>query len=491
MTGQGPTPGYGDQWQPQHGGWQYGQPPQQQPPQQSGGDWYYGQQPQQPVQQGGYTAPYPQQGQWAYGSGGPQQPGMPPGAPQQPPRRGRRGIVITVVVAVVALLAGGGTWFAISRMGSSGADSPTAAAEMLVSTLEDEDLVGALETLPPGEAELLVDTVESDTSELARLGLFESGADADSLGGAVDVSTENLSFDEAEQQRVNDHLTIATLSEGKMTFSADPDDLPFSDELRDAVTSGGGIDETADTETETVDAAQLLRAGNPIRIATVKVDGDWYPSLAYTIADYTLRDAGESWPDESIPARGADSPEAAVKDMINASTEQNTERVIELLPPDVMGALHDAGPALLGVVDPTAPSDAELVDLDTKTSNVSGGTRVELVSAKVRGPAGMTMSIRRDDDCFEVTMADHTERICADDFADLMDTGNEFGGSPEAAEAQTNAVRGFFENGISVVTTEVDGKHYVAPVRTVNDLLLTAAQGLDADDIEQLFELDG
>src|SRR5699024_8080508 len=206
MTGPGQSPGYGDEWQ-QQGGWQYGQPPQQggwqygQPPQQGG--WQYG----QPPQPGGYQGMYQQQGQWGY---------SPHAAPPQEPRnRGKRWLVVAAVVAVVALVGGGGTWFAVSQLQSSGADSPTAAAEMLVSSVEDGDLVGALETLPPAEAELVVDTVKNYTSELGRLGLFESGTDADRLGDSVKVELSNLSFDESAQEQINDHLTIVPLTEGK------------------------------------------------------------------------------------------------------------------------------------------------------------------------------------------------------------------------------------------------------------------------------------
>src|SRR5699024_6243303 len=91
-------------------------------------------------------------------------------------------------------------------------------------------------------------------------------------------------------------------------ITADPEDVPFTDEFFDAITDGEFSKGNAETQTTTVDAEELQRTGTPIRVATVNVDGDWYPSMMYTIADYALRDAGKSWPDESIPARGADSP---------------------------------------------------------------------------------------------------------------------------------------------------------------------------------------
>src|SRR5699024_8943663 len=256
MTGPG-QPGYGDQWQPpQQGGWQYGQPPQQ-------GGWQYG----QPPQQAGWPSMYPHQGQGGYA---PQ-----PGTPQQPRHRGKRWIVVAVVVAVLAVLGVGGTWFAVSQLSSSGADSPTAAAETLVSSIEDGDLIGALETLPPAEAELVVDTEKDYTSELGRLGLLESGTDAESLGDSDQVELAKPGFDESAQKKINDHLTIVPMTAGKLTFTADPQKLPFTDEMFDAMADGRSKAE-ADTATSTVDAAELRRDGTPIRVATVKVDGGWY-----------------------------------------------------------------------------------------------------------------------------------------------------------------------------------------------------------------------
>src|SRR5699024_8251289 len=348
---------------------------------------------------------YQQQGQWGY---------SPHAAPPQEPRnRGKRWLVVAAVVAVVALVGGGGTWFAVSQLQSSGADSPTAAAEMLVSSVEDGDLVGALETLPPAEAELVVDTVKNYTSELGRLGLFESGTDADRLGDSVKVELSNLSFDESAQEQINDHLTIVPLTEGKLTFTAEPQDLPFTDEVVAAIPDRQRQEEA---ETATVDAAELRRDGTPIRVATVKVDGGWHPSMMYTIADYALRSSGQSWPEEPIPARGADSPEAALKEFVRASVSQDVTRAVELLAPDTMGAYHDVGRVLVDQVSTTSAPNVKIVDIGTETSDASAGTRVEIVSLKLRAPSGIAFTIRRDGACYHVEARNDEQRVCADEF---------------------------------------------------------------------------
>ena len=489
MTGPGQPPGYGDQWQ-QQGGWQYGQPPQQggwqygQPPQQGG--WQYGQPPQQggwqygqPPQQAGWPSMYPHQGQGGYA---PQ-----PGTPQQPRHRGKRWIVVAVVVAVLAVLGVGGTWFAVSQLGSSGADSPTAAAETLVSSVEDGDLIGALETLPPAEAELVVDTVKGYTAELGRLGLFESGTDAESLGDSVQVELSNAAFDESAQEKINDHLTIVPMTAGKLTFTADPQKLPFTDEMFDAMADGRSKAE-ADTATSTVDAAELRRDGTPIRVATVKVDGGWHPSMMYTLADYALRSSGKSWPEEPIPARGTDSPEAAVKEFVKAGISQDVTRIVELLPPDTMGAYHDVGPALLDMVNTTRAPNVTILDIGTETSDAQAGTRVELDSLKLRAPSGIAFTIRRDGSCYRVEARQEQQRVCADEFLGQTGLLEELGANRAAVNVLRDVFRGVFERGVGVITTEVDDKHYVAPVRTMNDTLLGMSESLDPADIKELIE---
>src|SRR5699024_5997686 len=176
--------------------------------------------------------------------------------------------------------------------------------------------------------------------------------------------------------------------------------VPFTDEFFDAITDGEFSKGNAETQTTTVDADELRRMGTPIRVATVNVDGDWYPSMTYTIADYALRDAGKSWPDESIPARGADSPDEAVRDVVDAVAAQDAERFVELLPPDVMRVYHDAGPLLLADATPGQVSEVEILDLDTETSDVSGGTRVEVVAVDLRTPDGIEFTVRKDDECY-------------------------------------------------------------------------------------------
>ncbi|MFD2395876.1 hypothetical protein ACFSVJ_01770 [Prauserella oleivorans] len=298
------TPGPGDQWpNPQQGGYpppggQYGNQPYGGPPPQPGGY------PQQGYPQQYAPTNYQQPPGAAY-----QQPG---GVAVPPPPggggRSKRGLIIGLVVALVVAAGGVASYFAFWQRDSAaaGAATPTDAALNLANSFGDGDLVGMLSTLAPAEAALLTDPLKDSTTELKRLGILTEGADPSNFGG-ISLTTENLTFDEQGAEQINDHLTITKLTGGKVTLGADLANLPIADEYRDAMLAEAGGAATGGSQT--IDIGQVVReTGEPIRIATVKVGDEWYPSLFYTIADNALHEEGEQWPSQPIPANGAASP---------------------------------------------------------------------------------------------------------------------------------------------------------------------------------------
>ncbi|GAB3574684.1 hypothetical protein GCM10027445_35950 [Amycolatopsis endophytica] len=456
------------------------------PPQ--GGHWPQQQNPQYPQQPYGQPQdgqqPYgqPQYGQqpWEYPQTQPQ--GFQQ-LPPQPPRTKRRGLIIGLVVALVVVLGGGGTWFALSQRDSvaSGAATPTEAAQNLATALGGNDVVGVVSALAPAEAKLLTEPIGQTTDELKRLGILDSAADPEALTG-LQVKAENLVFDEAAAEQVNDHLTITKLTGGTLTVTADPSKLPLAQKLRDLMPSGQG------PQTETIDIAEEVRdQGEPIRIATVQVDGEWYPSLLYTIADYALRDENEPWPTTSIPARGANSSTDAVKQLVQAALDEDLTRVIELLPPDEMAVLHDAGPALVAAADEDSePSGAKLLDLRADTSAVPGGTRNTITYVEFEDPSGEKYTVTKDGDCYEATGEGQTRRLCGDFVVESLEDEVGSGAPEEVVRVLENLSRGVLEQGLGVITTESGGLHYVSPLRTFNELGLTVLRSLNPEDITTL-----
>ncbi|QFU90699.1 flagellar basal body protein FliL [Amycolatopsis sp. YIM 10] len=506
------SPGQGGQWPQQGGeGQQGGQeyPQQQYPPTaqqyypQTGEQQYYapqtGEQPyqqqpystgqQQYAQQGQYQQQYSQEQYYAQqqASGGyPVQPDGAPGGPGTPKRK--KGLIIGLVIALVVAVGGGVTWFALAQSSSGGADTPTLAAQNLANTISSGDVVGLLGTLAPAEASLFTDPIEEAAAELKRLEIIRPEADPKALSG-MEIKTEGLVFDESQQQQVNDHLTITKLTGGKITVTADFTKIPLTKDFLEATLDADDL--PSGPETETIDIAEEVRKnkGEPVRIATVKVDDAWYPSLLYTIADYALLEEKTEWPAQGIAANGAGSSTDAVKELLQAALDADIKRVIELLPPDEMGALQDAGPAILEAAGKEKPSGAKVLKLETESSNVGGGTRATLTALELQGPDGEDFKLSKDNDCYSVTMEGRTERMCASELADLVESESDSSMPPAVRQALTSLGTGILKQGVGVITTEVSGKHYVSPIRTLNEQGMTILRSLKPEDIKALLEL--
>ena len=486
-------PGSGGQWQPNDPNQPGGNPfpaqpgyPQQGYPQ-SNPQGY----PQQGYpQQGGYQQPgYPQQPTQGYQTppGGAPQPGLGYGqqpnfgglgAPQPPKRR--RGPIIGAIAAVLVVAVGVATTFFVLNRSSkddAGKANPTEAATNLVNSLSQGDVLGVLESLTPAESSLLVDFNAKSTDRLKELKVYKEDADPNKLHGAS-IEAKNLKYDEKNAEKVNDHLTITKLVGGTVSLHADVNELPLTEEFMDAAFPDGVNSKPTD---EQVDVAEIVReTGEPIRIATVNVDGKWYPSLFYTVADYALQDADKEWPNESIPNNGADDAEGAVKEMVQAAINSDMERVIELLPPDEMGALHDSGPALLEEMGTPPPSGVEVTKLETETTDAeSGGMKVMLSEIEVVAE-GQTYKVKKDGDCYSAEGEGQTQQICASELGEQM--GGTGSLSPDMQQALTNLASGLMKN-TGVVATEYDGKWYVSPLRTYTELGLSAISDLTPEDV--------
>ncbi|GAA4004142.1 hypothetical protein GCM10022247_26410 [Allokutzneria multivorans] len=414
------------------------------------------------------------------------QPGLSQPGLSQPPKRGT-GKVVGIIVAVLALIAAGVTAvFAFS----GGGNTPTAAATRLVEALSRGDIPGMMASLAPAESKLSVDYTVASMNELKRLEVMKPDANPDQISG-LEFTAEGLRFDEKAEEQLNDHVAVSKLVEGKITITSDTAKLPLAEKFVDLAFPGGRIDER---RTITLDVADLVQQiGGPVRIASVKVDGTWYASMFYTIADNILALEEIAWPKEPIPAVGAADAESAVKDLVQALLTGNPRRAFELLPPDEMGVLHDLGPLLVSEVQAGETEfGTKIVELKTTRKDVNGGTRIGLESAVVE-VNGQRRTVRRAGDCYEVQQEQGpVEKTCAKDIvaeftADAEANFQRTTGQPMPQQLKDFAeriVRNFFDAG--VMTTQVGGKHYVSPVRTFAELMLTVLRSLEPKDIEEL-----
>jgi hypothetical protein len=474
-----PPPGWpsGQPQDPQYGGWQ--------PPPPAPGGWSA---PQQPGPPAGWPQT-PQQpgdaGRW------PQQPGQDPawGAlPPAPPKSQSRGKLIASAAVVVAIVAGGAvTYVALSDSNSTGAGSPKAAVQSVITDLNQSDLIGVLDDLAPGERAALANPALDEINQLKRLKMLQPSADPKNLSG-VTFAAKDLTFND-KTVSINDHVRIVELTGGTLDLGGDATKVPFTKEFLDAAFPHGLPPESKGSSH--VDIAKEIRANGqgPVRIATQRVGGKWYPSIFYTAADAAAKKAVPTASD-AIPAAGASSPQEAVNRMVKALMQADPRSAIALLSPDEDAVMHDYGGLFLKRSGSYDRPDFTIKELNTTAHAVSGGaTRVLLSSVTVASNNGDETTLRVDGSCIEVSAKGDHKRMCTSDFVtEIINSVGGFGVPVNVTTAQRQALADLLGGltKIGIDTTQSGGQWYVNPVRSYLDVSGSILSGLKDNDLLEL-----
>ena len=179
--------------------------------------------------------------------------------------------------------------FAITRISgdgeaSGGADSPEAAAELLLDAIDDEDALGAVDVLLPGERETFREPMQRLVTQLTEWDVLSD----DNLSGisGVDFTVTDRAV-EATETNVDDivNLTVSASVASKVDGEA----LPIGTWLREQIGEDeiAGIDEETDAEP------------GSFPVTAVEQDGRWYLSLFYTAAEQARAET-----DHDVPERG-------------------------------------------------------------------------------------------------------------------------------------------------------------------------------------------
>jgi hypothetical protein len=451
-------------------------------------------QPHQPYQQPSqpYPPQQPQYGQPQYGQpqyGQQQQYGASPEYPQPAPAKPKgRGKLIAGVAALVVLAGGGVATYAAfsdSSDNQAGASSPKAAVQKLVADLNNSDLLGVLDDLAPAEKRALADPIREDISTLKRLHVLSTSADPNKVS-AVQFHASGVSYAD-KTVTVNDAVQVVTITGGTLRVSADASKIPLTSQFLHAAFPGGA---PSGTSTATTDLGTLAEhGGQPLQVAAQKVDGRWYPSLFYTIAQNAAAaaHAGAPSPSDRIAAAGAATPEDAAKGLLLAATKGDWRHVIELTSPTEMAVLHDYGSLLLQNAPSTGSTGFTIDDVRFTSKDISGGKR--LTATSLSGQAGgQQFSVTVDGDCYQVTIGGEQRKLCG---SDLIGQIAAMTGRGELTAAQrtalTHLVQGVTQLGVDV--SQSGGTWYIDPVRTVADEFGTALASLHGNDLLDLITL--
>jgi len=385
---------------------------------------------------------------------------------------------LALAVAIVGLL-GGAAFGALSVAGDH--NSPDDAVRQLLSSAHNHDLLGVLESIDPAERDALRQPIMNLTGELKRLKILSSGADLSNLGGF------DLTFDKVAlgDEHLSDDLTAVTFKGGTVTATVDPSKFPLGDFVKTIPGLQG-----AGPHTITSPLAAGDMADKPL--VTIRKDDHWYVSFGYSIAEAGRHSTHKALPSfgHGVEAAGAPTAEDAVRQFIVAGANLDLGRLIQLMPPDEMAALHDYAPLFLPDAQKAA---AELhkhfsvemgkIDLTTQGSGDESLVKIARLAFSGRAPDGSVF--KYDGDCLSLTTRGRTQKFCKADLQRIRDQllkNPAF--APLAKLTNSHADLGF-------VTVRRDGKWYLSPVRTVLDDATALTKVLQPSDLDAFKNLIG
>lgn len=438
--------------------------------------------PPPPSTPGGFAPP---------GLEGPRPPfGESPTAPVEatPPRSARlTGKVVAAAIGAVAIVGAGA--FAVSRIsgdgaGSGGADSPEAAADLLLDALDDEDALGAVDVLLPGERETFREPMQRFVTRLADWDVL-SDDNLSGIGG-IDITVTDRDV-QVEETNVDDIVNLTVSA--SLASKVDGEALPIGDWLREQI----GDDEIAqiDEESEPTDGT--------FPVTAVQKDGRWYLSLFYTAAEQARLQTDFEIPAAGIEPQGGETPEAAMDDFLGAVTDLDLEGMVATLNPNEFEALQRYGPLFIDdaqdeIDDGLRESDVS-IDLRDTTYEVTGSgakRSVAITGFSVEISAeGDTLSGRLEDGCFIGRVPGQEEEVntctLTDELENELDL-DDMVEDPQAVEDAIADVQAAFEDyeNPGLIVQQVDGRWYLSPMATMSDNVLAVMEALSRDEIDDL-----
>ena len=397
---------------------------------------------------------------------------------------GRRSnwMVASAVVAVLAVVAAG--VFAITNLRASttgGSQNPADLGTELLNAFENEDVLGVIDVLVPGEREVLGEPFVDLVSELQRLDVLSDTDLSDIAGLDIELSDEVV---RTRATNVDDIINISLSAD--VLVSIDGAELPIGD----LVTDNMPDDMLAELRGSRVTQSDEL----DLTLTAVLEDGRWYFSLLHTIAELARSDFSDEIgiPFEGVGFDGAESPEAAVDQILDRIEALDLTGIIRSLDPYEAAALQRYAPLFL------EDSEAALaeVPLDWKITERSvrivgsGDRRTALVDGLgVEGSFdGSPFSVSADGDCFTAEIDGNRIDQCAD-AGSISDVEDVFGDAPEVMhliEVVQSAFVGVEPIGIELRSR--NGEWFVSPVASFTGGMLKMLRALDRQELDSIIE---
>ncbi|NND76321.1 MAG: hypothetical protein HKN44_15080 [Ilumatobacter sp.] len=389
--------------------------------------------------------------------------------------------VVGIVVAVLALGIAG--VFAVSRIGGGnegGAGSPAEVGTALMASIEQEDVLGMIDLLLPGERDALREPLIDTISELSRLEVLSSDASLADLSG-IDFELNGEATD-VVPTNVSDIANITMTA--SMTATLDGAQLPVGALITDRLGDSVDLSEVYEQETD---------VPFELPMTVVERDGRWYLSLAFTAAEAARGPFGDPIPVAGIQPSGGSTPEGAI-DAVLAGVEQlDLARTIAAINPNEAEALQRYAPLFLGdaqaILD-EVPLDWRITDTEYAVEGDGSKRFVEILRVRIEGQLdGESFTLAVADGCATVEADGFTVDSCAVQQGPALDLDDVFA-DPAPLERLSEEVRlaldDYDQPGITVQL--VDGQWYVSPVGTGFDQMLALLRALDRDELDRIIE---
>jgi hypothetical protein len=417
--------------------------------------------------------------------------GPPPASPSSDtaaasPSRRRKGVLVAAVVTVLAV-GGAATFAAVQITGSNagGAESAQEVGEQVLASIENEDVLGILDVLLPGERELFRQPAIDFVSELSRLEVLSPAADLAKIEG-VDLSVTGGSV-EVRETNVAD-ITNLELS-GEINAAVDGERLPIGDLILDNVND-------ADANLSELDESESTELEMPL--TAVEVGGRWYLSVFHTAAEVARADLDPipDIPETGIEPSGGAQPEDALDELLDGIEQLDLSAIIAALNPGEAAALQRYAP--LFIDDAQSSLDEAPIELDITEAEytvIGDGSRrhASIDLLVVEGSAeGTAFEVEYSDGCFnvvaegeELNSCELDDQLTGQEFEELDDMLSE-GPVRDLIDVLTEAFADYEQPGVTLVRT--DGSWYVSPIGTLFDQLLAVARALDRSELDALIE---
>ena len=374
--------------------------------------------------------------------------------------------------------------FAVSNLTGTpqgGAASPDELGLTLLQAIENEDVLGVVDVLSPGERDVFRDPLVDLVAELTRLGVLSTDADLSRILG-VDVEFSNESATSVSTN-VADITNIDLRADAVLTF--DGAELPVGELITDnldddMLTEMRG---TRLTETDELD----------VRLTAIEEDGRWYFSVFHTIAELARGELspGSLIPAQGIGADGADTPSEAFDSVLDRLEAFDLTGLIRTLNPGEAAALQRYSPLFLEEAESAledVPLEWEIIRRDFRVDQ-SGDTASVFVDAlTIEGDIeGESFFVEFADGCARVEVAAESLEQCED--ATFEDVDGLLDDVPELErliETVTEAFADIEEVGIEMRRS--GGLWYVSPTATVTEGFLAFLRALDRSELDAIIE---